>query len=134
MDRFTDFSSSADTDCSWYDRNEQLASGWEPSSHADVRWSLRRSVGTGENATEVQRKDFTNRARSDGRPATGLAFADDAYWRTADSGWTCVLSVRRANLTVDVFLAGERHPAADCEQEAARIAEAALGAVPATPA
>ncbi|MFD4032555.1 serine/threonine-protein kinase [Streptomyces sp. NPDC058637] len=131
LDTTGDSSSSAETRCYWYDRNELLASGWEVASHADVRWHLRRSRGS-ENATEVQREDFADGVRS-GRPATGLAFADEAFWEPLPVGGSCALSVRTANLVVYVTLAGERHPASGCEREAVRIAEAAVEAVPDAP-
>ncbi|MFD4370585.1 serine/threonine-protein kinase [Streptomyces sp. NPDC058486] len=132
MDRTSDLTSSAETSCSWYDRNELLADGWDVSAHADVRWYLRRSAGYSENATERQAEEFADEAKG-GRPATGLAFADEAFWASASAGsWTCALSVRTANLTVYVALAGERHPTGTCEEEATKIAEAAVHAVPST--
>ncbi|WP_244229910.1 serine/threonine-protein kinase [Kitasatospora albolonga] len=130
-DNSSDHTSMAETRCSWHERNEHLASGWDPVSHADVRWHLRRSGGYSGNATRLQEKTFADDARA-GRPATGLAFADEAFWEplAADDWRSCALSVRTANLVVYVGLAGERHPAADCEEEAMKIAEAAVGAVP----
>ncbi|GHG19514.1 serine/threonine-protein kinase [Streptomyces hydrogenans] len=130
-DNTSDNSSWAETRCYWYDRNELLAGGWDPIRHADVRWHLRRSVGTSENATKVQAEQFEEAAQA-GRPAPGLAFADAAYWDplSADDWWNCGLSVRTANLVVDVWLGGDRHPAGTCEQEATEIAEKAMAAVP----
>ncbi|MFI7006354.1 hypothetical protein [Streptomyces sp. NPDC050145] len=134
MDNTSDSSTSAETRCYWYEHNELLAGGWEPTSQADVSWHLRRTVGSSENSTEVQRADFADSAH-DGRPATGLAFADEAFWAPASAlgSSTCALSVRSANLVVDVVLTGERHPASTCEQEAVKIAEAAVKGVPEKP-
>ncbi|MFE2294254.1 hypothetical protein [Streptomyces sp. NPDC059452] len=123
--------SMAETRCYWYERNEHLVSGWEPTFHAEVRWHLLRSVGYSENATRLQEKTFADDAKA-GRPATGPGFADEAFWETmsADDPRTCALSVRTANLIVYVGLSGDRHPAAGCEKEATEIAEAAVQAVP----
>ncbi len=133
-DSTRDSTSTAETHCSWYERNELLASGWEPVRHADVRWHLRRTAGASDNATNDQAEQFAAAARA-GRPAMGLAFADEAYWEPTDAGdWrSCALSVRTANLVVYVGLGGARHPAATCEQEAAAIAEKAVAAMPGTP-
>ncbi|MGW3378321.1 serine/threonine-protein kinase [Streptomyces hydrogenans] len=130
-DNTSDSTSTADTSCSWYERNDYLQGGWDVTSHADVQWRLRRSVGTSENATRIQTAEFAENARA-GRPATGLAFADEASWLPKGDSWntTCDLFVRRANLTVRVILGGDPHPADTCEQEAVRIAEAAVAAVP----
>ena len=93
MDDTSDATSWAETRCYWYDRNKQLASGWEITSHVDVRWHLRRSVSYSENATEVQEKEFTDLAQK-GRPAASPAFADQAFWASlsADDWRSCALS------------------------------------------
>ncbi|MCC2273979.1 serine/threonine protein kinase [Streptomyces sp. ET3-23] len=118
---------SGGTSCSWYDRDQPQADGWNYSPSADVSWEVFRS-DPGKNGTESQRKDFTDGARF-GRRDTGLGFGDEAYWSdSAAERKSCQLNVRDGNLVVRVYLDGAKHPA--CKTEARDIARAALAAMP----
>ncbi|WP_328942725.1 serine/threonine protein kinase [Streptomyces sp. NBC_00250] len=130
QDSYSDYSDRAETSCSWNDKDEPQSDGWNFYAHAMVRWDLRRSAGTDENGTRRQEQDFAEDAEGE-RPETGLAFADEAFWDgPSDAQTTCTLYVRKGNLVVFVSLGGERHPAETCEQEAKKIAEAAVAAMP----
>ncbi|MEU0400963.1 serine/threonine-protein kinase [Streptomyces sp. NPDC006197] len=130
QDFYTEYSDSAETTCSWFPRDETSADGWNYYAHAVVRWKLRRSAGTDENATEVQRTEFADDAKG-GRQAPDAPYADEAFWSTPSNGQTtCTLYVRKGNLVVYVSLGGERHPADACEEEAKKISEAAVAAMP----
>ncbi|WP_260605517.1 serine/threonine-protein kinase [Streptomyces sp. WAC01280] len=129
-DEYIEYSDSATTSCSWNDKDEPQSDGWNFYSHAMVRWELRRSAGTDENATERQEDEFADDAEGE-RPATGLAFADEAFWSAPTGGdTTCSLYARKGNLVVYVSLGGKRHPAETCEREAASISSAAFLAMP----
>ncbi|MFB7358820.1 serine/threonine-protein kinase [Streptomyces gardneri] len=130
-DTYTEYSDSATTSCSWNDKDETQKDGWSFYSHAMVRWELRRSAGTDENATERQEDEFADDA--EGERETSLPFADEAFWSAPSDGQTtCTLYARKGNLIVDVSLGGERHPAETCEQEARTISQAAFAAMPST--
>ncbi|MGW3328189.1 serine/threonine-protein kinase [Streptomyces virginiae] len=108
----------AKTMCSWY----------EPTSDkltAMVRWEVKRGGDDAANA-KLQQAGFATDAAA-GRRVNNLGLGDGAYWRTADTEWTCELSVRHGNLIVRVGLA---QPGA-CEQKAKEVAKAALAAAPA---
>ncbi|MFF0427382.1 serine/threonine-protein kinase [Streptomyces sp. NPDC004520] len=129
-DSYTENTDHAETTCFWVGKDEPQADGWNYYAHAVVRWDLRRSAGTEENGTAVQKSEFADDAK-DGRPATGIPFADEAFWSTStDAHTTCTLDVRKGNLVVYVSLGGEQHPAATCEQEAVKISEAAITVMP----
>ncbi|MFF8839657.1 serine/threonine-protein kinase [Streptomyces sp. NPDC015130] len=128
-DSYTEYSDSASTSCSWNDRDETQRDGWSFYSHAMVRWELRRSAGTDENATDRQEDEFADDA--EGGRGTSLPFADEAYWSApSGSDTNCVLNARKGNLIVAVVLGGERHPPETCEREATTIARAAITAMP----
>ncbi|MCZ0981162.1 hypothetical protein O1L60_25280 [Streptomyces diastatochromogenes] len=129
-DSYTENTDHAETTCFWVGKDEPQQDGWNFYAHAVVSWDLRRSAGTDENGTTFQKTEFADDA-ADGRPATGIGFADEAFWSTpSDQHTTCTLYVRKGNLVVDVSLGGPQHPAATCEQEATRISEAAVKAMP----
>ncbi|WP_228991429.1 serine/threonine-protein kinase [Streptomyces sp. DH8] len=123
-----DRSSSLDTTCFWHERDTLAPDGWAVFAVAEVEWNLRRSSGSRSAAT-LQKELFADVARH-GRPATGLAFADEAYWESSSPEGACALSVRTENLIVSVELRAEPQ-SSDCERKAARIAEAAVDATPA---
>ncbi|MFD3536725.1 serine/threonine-protein kinase [Streptomyces sp. NPDC058664] len=130
QDVYTEYSGRAETSCSWNDKDEPQSDGWNYYAHATVRWDLRRSAGTRENATERQKSEFADSAEGE-RPETGIAFADEAFWSgPSDERTTCTLYVRKGNLVVVTSLGGKRHPAETCEGEAKSIAEAAVKAMP----
>ncbi|MER5310151.1 serine/threonine-protein kinase [Streptomyces sp. NPDC002773] len=130
QDQYSEYSDSASTSCAWHDKDVNQSNGWSSDAHATVRWELRRSTRTDENATERQKSQFAESAKGE-RPETGLSFADEAFWDNS-TGWqtTCTLYVRTGNLVVVTSLGGERHPAETCEKEARGIAEAAVKAMP----
>ncbi|MFB7592604.1 protein kinase [Streptomyces sp. NPDC056169] len=129
-DAYTEYSDTATTSCSWNDKDEPQADGWNFYSHAMIRWELRRSAGTDENATDRQENEFADDAEGE-RQAPGLAFADEAFWSApSDEQTTCTLYARKGNLVVVVSLGGKRHPAATCEQEATSLSSAAFTAMP----
>ncbi|MFJ8657723.1 serine/threonine-protein kinase [Streptomyces sp. NPDC093795] len=130
QDQYSEYSDNASTSCAWHDKDAYQSNGWSSDAHATVRWELRRSTRTDENATERQKSDFASGAKGE-RPETGLAFADEAFWDTSN-GWqtTCTLYVRKGNLVVVASLGGAKHPAETCEKEAVGIAEAAVKAMP----
>ncbi|MFC8510369.1 serine/threonine-protein kinase [Streptomyces sp. NPDC057411] len=129
-DGYTEYSDRADSSCSWAVRDATQADGWAYYAHAVVRWELRRTVGTDENATEAQEEEFARSAEGE-RPASGVPFADEAFWSAPrNAQTTCTLYVRKGNLLVYVSLGGERHPAEGCEAEAVRISAAAVAAMP----
>ncbi|MFD3661693.1 serine/threonine-protein kinase [Streptomyces sp. NPDC058659] len=130
QDAYTEYSDTATTSCSWNDKDAPQPDGWNYYAHAMVRWELRRSAGTDENATDRQEREFADDAEGE-RPETGLAFADEAFWSTPNGGeTTCTLYARKGNLVVVVSLGGKRHPAETCEQEAGTISQAAFTAMP----
>ncbi|MDV5148171.1 serine/threonine-protein kinase [Streptomyces sp. SBC-4] len=130
QDAYTEYSDSATTSCSWSNKDEPQADGWNYYAHAVVRWDLRRSAGTDENATERQKSGFADDAEGE-RPETGLPFADEAFWSApSNDQTTCTLYARKGNLIVYVSLGGKPHPAERCEQEARNIAQSAFAAVP----
>ncbi|MFF0472615.1 serine/threonine-protein kinase [Streptomyces sp. NPDC004284] len=131
-DSYTENTDHAETTCFWVGKDEPQEDGWNYYAHAVVGWDLRRSVDTAENGTESQKDEFADTAKGS-RPATGIAFADEAFWSApTDDHTTCTLYVRKGNLVVDVSLGGPQHPAATCEQEATRISGAAVEAMPST--
>ncbi|MFJ5077720.1 serine/threonine-protein kinase [Streptomyces sp. NPDC088553] len=132
QDQYTDYSDSAQTSCSWNDKDEPQPDGWNYYAHAVVRWELRRSAGTNENGTRRQEQEFADDAEGE-RRERGLTFADEAFWSAPSNGeTTCTLYVRKGNLVVYVSLGGERHPAETCEDEARKISAAAVSAMPST--
>ncbi|CAM5227966.1 serine/threonine-protein kinase [Streptomyces avidinii] len=108
----------AHTMCSWY--------SVEPTERrtALVRWDVKRGGDDVANA-KLQQTGFAADAAG-GRRANGLGFGDGAYWDSADSEWTCALSVRQGNLVVWVGL----YRPGGCEAKAKEVAKAALAAVP----
>lgn len=130
-DSYLEQSDQATTTCSWpgtYELNGKRY--WDFWPHAYVAWTLKRTLGTSGNATQLQRKDFTNQAAK-GRRETSLGFGDEAYWGPPKPNQTtCSLAVRDGNLILYVSLYGAEHPAATCESEAKKIARAALAAMP----
>ncbi|MFD8756183.1 serine/threonine-protein kinase [Kitasatospora sp. NPDC059577] len=129
-DHYSEQSSNAETRCYWY--GSSVVSGtrsWDQDPSAIVRWTLRRSAGTSDNATQVQRADF-GRSAGGKRSASGLGIGEQAYWDSPGRGANCSLAVRDGNLVLSVDLGGTGHPASGCEAEAATLARAALAAMP----
>ncbi|MFC5144893.1 serine/threonine-protein kinase [Streptomyces aureoversilis] len=120
----------ANTQCSWFGKDQPQADGWNSFPSADVSWELRRS-DPDENGTERQRREFADRAKGE-RRETGLGIGDEAYWSAASPYESdrkpCRLNVRDGNLVIRVYLDGTAHPA--CESEARDIIKAALAAMP----
>ncbi len=86
-------------------------------------WRERDALGSSESrSAAVLRKELFAGPAQVSRSETGLAFADEAYWNPSLPKGTCGLSLRTENLIVSVELWDER--------EAAKIAEAAVNAVP----
>ncbi|MEU7136575.1 serine/threonine-protein kinase [Streptomyces sp. NPDC046261] len=129
-DTYVEQAYNAKASCSWYDKDQPQADGWNHSSSATVSWELYRS-DPDENGTERQQKEFAGSAKGE-RRATGLGFGDEAYWSAPSSYESdrkpCRLSLRDGNLVIQVYLDGTKHPA--CEAEAQDIAKAALAAMP----
>ncbi|MFJ8845997.1 serine/threonine-protein kinase [Streptomyces cyaneofuscatus] len=120
-----DLTSSLETTCSWQKKDPLKPDSWDVFPFAKVSWNLRRSYKS-QSAAALQKELFEQGERS----ATGLAFADEAYWNSSPSpGSGCALSVRADNLIVSVALWDEPQPS-NCEQKAIRIAEAAVDATP----
>ncbi|MFI9202567.1 serine/threonine-protein kinase [Streptomyces sp. NPDC053048] len=120
----------ASTQCSWFDKDQPQADGWNSFPSATVSWELRRS-DPDENGTERQRSEFARRGKGE-RRETGPGLGDEAYWSAASPYESdrkpCRLNVRDGNLVIRVYLDGNKHPA--CEAEARDIAKAALAAMP----
>ncbi|MFD6970769.1 hypothetical protein [Streptomyces sp. NPDC059949] len=81
------------------------------------------------NATAAQRENFRQEAGRSMREA-GLGFGDEAYRGDPGFAGVCALVVRDGNLAVRVSLGGSTYPAATCDQDARKIAKAAVEAVP----
>ncbi|MER6300089.1 serine/threonine-protein kinase [Kitasatospora sp. NPDC001539] len=129
-DRYDEQSSTARTSCSWYGVivvAGQTYRDQQPS--ATVRWDLRRSAGSSDDATRTQREDFAVSAAGHRRD-DGLGVGEEAYWDSPANGENCSLAVRDGNLRVLVGLGGADHPAAGCQAEAVKVARAALDAMP----
>ncbi|MFE6054016.1 protein kinase [Kitasatospora sp. NPDC056446] len=129
-DYYFERSSDAQTRCSWY--GSHVLSGstyWDQDPSAFVAWGLRRSAGSSDNATKVQREDF-GRSAGGKRRADGVGVGEEAYWDTVNKGTDCSLAVRDGNLVVTVDLGAKGHPAGDCETKAVAVARAAFAAMP----
>ncbi|MFF7988819.1 protein kinase [Kitasatospora xanthocidica] len=129
-DVYNERSSDAETFCHWYGTSVVSGVTYEDQQpSAMLRWRLRRSAGSGDNATQVQRKDF--RVTADGRrSASGVGVGEEAYWDEPIRGANCSLAVRDGNLLLSVDLGGTDHPADRCETDAATVARAALAEMP----
>ncbi|MEU6983197.1 serine/threonine-protein kinase [Streptomyces sp. NPDC046324] len=114
------------TRCSWYAKKTELYPGDTPD--AVVRWTLIRTTSADGNGTERQDETFDQETET---PAPNLGVGDEASWDSYQHGWNCSLNVRDGNLVVWVMLTGDRHPNSTCDEEAVRIARAAVSAMPA---
>ncbi|MFE7951682.1 serine/threonine-protein kinase [Streptomyces sp. NPDC057426] len=117
------------TRCSWYGTEVHPTELYPMDKpEAVVRWTLIRTTGADGNGTERQDESFDREASLSGREDVGLG--DEASWDTSRRDWNCSLNVRDGNLAVWVMLTGDRHPNSTCEEEAVRIARAAVSAMP----
>ncbi|MEU6945865.1 protein kinase [Streptomyces sp. NPDC046316] len=113
------------TRCSWYAKESELYPMDTPD--AVVRWTLIRTTSADGNGTERQDEAFDEEASMG---TQDLGFGDEASWDRPRRDWNCSLNVRDGNLAVWVMLTGDRHPNPTCEDEAVRIARAAVSAMP----
>ncbi|MFD0146359.1 MULTISPECIES: serine/threonine-protein kinase [unclassified Streptomyces] len=113
------------TRCSWYAKTSELYPMDKPD--AVVRWTLIRTTSADGNGTERQDETFDQETET---RAPNLGVGDEASWDTSRHDWNCSLNVRDGNLVVWVMLAGDRNPDSTCEDEAVRIAKAAVSAMP----
>ncbi|MGA5824012.1 protein kinase domain-containing protein [Kitasatospora sp. NPDC094028] len=129
-DWYVERTDSAETRCSWYASSVVQGVRYEDKDpSATVRWELRRSAGSGGNATKAQSDDFSDAAKKD-RLADAPGIGDEAYWDHPGRGETCALVARDGNLRLWVGLGGDGHPEPDCKAQAAAVARAALAAMP----
>ncbi|MEU7008120.1 serine/threonine-protein kinase [Streptomyces sp. NPDC046332] len=116
------------TRCSWYGNEVDPAELYPlDKPEAVVRWTLIRTTSADGNGTERQDEAFD---QEQGTLAANLDFGDEASWDTSRRDWNCSLNVRDGNLIVWVMLTGDRHLNPSCEEEAVRIARAAVSAMP----
>ncbi|MEU8890611.1 serine/threonine-protein kinase [Streptomyces sp. NPDC048442] len=131
-DSYGDNTSEASTSCTWMG-TQDLGNGYvleNAYTLAYIKWTLRRTSGDDANATGRQREEFAEGA-ADGTRDSGLGIGDEAYWDRPDGpDEHCDLRVRDGNMTLWVELGGDKHPESTCKTEAARIARAALAAIP----
>ncbi|MFE5940024.1 serine/threonine-protein kinase [Streptomyces sp. NPDC056470] len=113
------------TRCSWYAKTSELYPMDKPD--AVVRWTLIRTTSADGNGTERQDETFDQEAFT---RASDLGVGDEASWDKPRTDWNCSLNVRDGNLVVWVMLAGDRNPDSTCEDEAVRIAKAAVSVMP----